>query len=74
MKKVTLNLFFAPIFLFFQCEKEVPISDCIDPDKIKSGPCTKDYNPVCGCDGKTYANVCTADLSGLKLWTTGACK
>ncbi|WP_343849133.1 Kazal-type serine protease inhibitor domain-containing protein [Algoriphagus jejuensis] len=57
----------------FGCEKENPSADCIDPDRVISGPCTFDYNPVCGCDGKTYPNSCTADRSGLKSWSSGEC-
>ncbi|WP_111393696.1 Kazal-type serine protease inhibitor domain-containing protein [Algoriphagus aquaeductus] len=74
MRKLPSILFFASIFIFSHCEKEEPLSNCIDPEKIRSGPCTFDYTPVCGCDGKTYPNACTADLAGLKSWTAGACK
>ncbi|MDG1277092.1 MAG: hypothetical protein P8O16_07405 [Algoriphagus sp.] len=52
----------------------MPIDDCIDPEKIRTGICTMDYNPVCGCDLKTYSNACSADLAGVKSWTLGECK
>ncbi|MDX5340804.1 MAG: Kazal-type serine protease inhibitor family protein [Cyclobacteriaceae bacterium] len=74
MRKLPIILFFGSLFIFSHCEKEEPNLSCIDPDKIRSGPCTLDYNPVCGCDGKTYPNSCTADLAGLKSWSQGPCK
>jgi hypothetical protein len=35
--------------------------------------CDASLKPVCGCDGKTYSNACTAALAGISVSKDGAC-
>ena len=45
--------------------KENPKEDCV---------CTMEYNPVCGCNNKTYGNACAAECAGITEYTEGPCK
>ncbi len=56
------------------CEKT--LGDCGEMGVCKSKPqaCIQVYDPVCGCNGKTYGNGCIAALEGVSILHAGKCE
>jgi Kazal-type serine protease inhibitor-like protein len=49
------------------------IADVTGTCQKKPEVCTQQYQPVCGCNGKTYSNSCAAAAAGTSVASDGEC-
>jgi hypothetical protein len=57
----------------FYCAKQQ--GDCTGEGTCTEKPeaCLDLWNPVCGCDGQTYGNICYAAAAGVNVDYEAAC-
>ena len=46
---------------------------CVVTPPAEPMACTMDWRPVCGCNGVTYSNPCTAKAAGVPEFVDGEC-
>ncbi|GAB4494025.1 MAG: hypothetical protein OHK0019_19300 [Saprospiraceae bacterium] len=70
MKNNCLTLCAIGFFtIAFSCKTA---SKCVENPK-KDCVCTMQYDPVCGCNNKTYSNACAAECAGIREYKKGEC-
>ncbi len=69
MQKLKLIFCLCLPLSIIACDKE---TTCQQGEK-KAIFCTQQYQPVCGCNNKTYGNSCEAEADGITNFTNGEC-
>ena len=74
MKKTSILILAIILTVFTQCEKDEEPCEKNIPEWCDLADLSNEYNPVCGCDGKTYQNAGWATCVGGVSYEKGKCK